>query len=145
MTRCGCGFLGRAALLAPVIGVAWGAHAQTGGVFDLSWHTIDGGGVTFASGGVFTLSGTLGQFDAAEPLSGGVFTLYPGFWPGAGPTPCSGVDFDVPYGVLDFSDVFFFLIAFGAMNPAADLAVPFGVFDFSDVFAFLVAFGAGCP
>ncbi|MEZ6244201.1 MAG: hypothetical protein R3B57_14295 [Phycisphaerales bacterium] len=27
----------------------------------------------------------------------------------------------------------------------ADLAEPYGVLDFSDVFAFLVAFGAGCP
>ncbi|MEZ6242212.1 MAG: GC-type dockerin domain-anchored protein [Phycisphaerales bacterium] len=121
------------------------AVAQTGGVFDLSWHTIDGGGVTFASGGVFTLGGTIGQFDASEPLTGGQFTLYPGFWPGAVQGPCNVADYDVPFGVLDFSDVFFFLVAFGNMEAAADLAVPFGTFDFSDVFAFLVAFGEGCP
>ncbi|MEZ6241597.1 MAG: GC-type dockerin domain-anchored protein [Phycisphaerales bacterium] len=54
-------------------------------------------------------------------------------------------DMAEPYGTLDFSDVFAFLVAFGSMEPAADLAEPVGVFDFSDVFAFLTAFGAGCP
>ena len=61
------------------------------------------------------------------------------------PFPCSAVDYAFPAGVLDFSDVFAFLVAFGGLSPLADLAPPFGVFDFSDVFAFLVAFGDGCP
>lgn len=134
-----------AALAAPVALGGSTASAQVGGPFDLSWHSIDGGGVTFASGGAFTLGGTLGQFDASEPLTGGPFTLTPGFWPGATPMPCNRVDYDIPFGVLDFSDVFFFLVAFGNMQPEADLDIPFGVWDFSDVFAFLVEFGAGCP
>ncbi len=54
------------------------------------------------------------------------------------------VDYAEPFGALDFSDVFAFLVAFGAQEAPADLADPEGVFDFSDVFAFLVAFGAGC-
>jgi hypothetical protein len=54
-------------------------------------------------------------------------------------------DLAEPLGVLDFSDVSAFLVAFGAMDPAADLALPLGVFDFSDVTTFLAAFGAGCP
>jgi len=54
-------------------------------------------------------------------------------------------DLASPFGTLDFSDVFAFLVAFGNGNPAVDFAAPFGVFDFSDVFAFLVAFGNGCP
>ncbi len=57
--------------------------------------------------------------------------------------PCPA-DLAEPFGVLDFSDVFAFLVAFGAMDPAADLAEPFGGFDFSDVFAFLTSFGGGC-
>ncbi len=59
--------------------------------------------------------------------------------------PCNPADLAQPFGVLDFDDVLAFLVAFGAMDPAADLAAPMGVFDFDDVLAFLVAFGAGCP
>ncbi|MEZ6241423.1 MAG: GC-type dockerin domain-anchored protein [Phycisphaerales bacterium] len=58
--------------------------------------------------------------------------------------PCNVADMGYPAGVLDFSDVFAFLVAFGNQYSTADLATPFGVFDFSDVFAFLVAFGGGC-
>ncbi len=54
-------------------------------------------------------------------------------------------DMAEPYGILDFSDVFAFLVAFGNEEPAADLAPTFGVWDFSDVFEFLVSFGNGCP
>ena len=54
------------------------AFAQSGGGFDLSWSTIDGGGGA-SSGGVFALSGTIGQLDAGS-LSGGPFTLGGGFW-----------------------------------------------------------------
>jgi hypothetical protein len=56
------------------------ARAQSGGPFDLSWSTIDGGGGTSAAG-QFTLSGTIGQSDAnAVTLTGGKFTLTGGFW-----------------------------------------------------------------
>lgn len=56
------------------------ARAQTGGVFDLTWWTVDGGGATWCSGGTFTLGGTAGQPDAG-PYSGGAFTLeQSGFW-----------------------------------------------------------------
>ncbi len=58
---------------------------------------------------------------------------------------CGIADLDVPFGVLDFSDVIAFLNAFDAMDPVADLDVPIGQFDFSDVIAFLIAFSAGCP
>lgn len=55
-------------------------RAQT---FDLSWHTVDGGGAMSATGGSFELSGTIGQADAGGPLTGGAFSLTGGFWPGA--------------------------------------------------------------
>ncbi|MEZ6243314.1 MAG: GC-type dockerin domain-anchored protein [Phycisphaerales bacterium] len=61
-----------------------------------------------------------------------------------GPASCPA-DLAEPFGTLDFSDVFAFLVAFGAMDAPADLAEPYGAFDFSDVFAFLIAFGDGCP
>ena len=60
------------------------AHAQSGGAFDLSWFTFDGGGGP-SSGGNFTLNGTLGQPDAGT-MSGGNFSLAGGFW-GANQTP----------------------------------------------------------
>ncbi len=54
------------------------ANAQTGGGYDLTWSTIDGGG-GISSGGGYSLSGTIGQPDAGS-LNGGNFTLAGGFW-----------------------------------------------------------------
>ncbi len=67
--------------LAVLLTLAIGAsivYAQAGG-YDLTWNTVDGGGVTLASGGGYTLSGTAGQPDAAL-WSGGGYTLSGGFW-----------------------------------------------------------------
>ena len=55
--------------------------AQSGGGYDLSWSSVDGGGYTFSSGGAYTLGGTVGQPDAGL-LSGGNYTLGGGFWGG---------------------------------------------------------------
>jgi len=55
------------------------AVALADGPFDLSWYTIDGGGITLSTGGPFTLGGTIGQPDAGT-MSGGSFTLDGGFW-----------------------------------------------------------------
>jgi hypothetical protein len=57
------------------------AEAQTGGPYDLTWSTIDGGGHMFSTGGVYALGGTIGQADAGA-LSGGVYALRGGFWGG---------------------------------------------------------------
>ena len=57
------------------------ALAQSGGGYDLSWNTVDGGGYTFSAGGDYTLGGTIGQPDAGE-LSGGGYVLGGGFWGG---------------------------------------------------------------
>jgi len=54
--------------------------AQTGGEFDLSWSTVDGGGGT-AEGGAFVVQGTVGQADAGA-MSGGAYELQGGFWNG---------------------------------------------------------------
>ncbi len=54
------------------------AIAQSGGGYDLTWNTIDGGGATSA-GGAYSLSGTVGQPDAGV-MSGGAYTLSGGFW-----------------------------------------------------------------
>ncbi|HEX3798859.1 MAG TPA: hypothetical protein VH413_09170 [Verrucomicrobiae bacterium] len=51
------------------------AFAQT---YDISWHTIAGGGGT-SSGGSYSVTGTIGQ-PAAGNLSGGSYSLTGGFW-----------------------------------------------------------------
>jgi hypothetical protein len=59
------------------------ALAQSGGGYDLTWNTVDGGGYTFSTGGNYSLGGTVGQADAGV-LTGGSYTLVGGFWMGAG-------------------------------------------------------------
>ncbi len=56
--------------------------AQTGGDFDLSWFTVDGGGGT-VNGGGYKLSGFIGQPDTGS-LSGGGYTLRGGFFQDGG-------------------------------------------------------------
>ena len=74
----------RPALLAAllVLALTGVAYAQAGG-YDLSWHTVDGGGGPL-SNGPYALNGTIGQPDAGA-LSGGGYTLLGGFWGGGAP------------------------------------------------------------
>ena len=60
------------------------ASAQTGGGYDLTWNSIDGGGATFSTGGGYSLGGTIGQADAGA-ASGGAYSLSGGFWAGIPP------------------------------------------------------------
>jgi hypothetical protein len=100
------------------------ARAQSGGIFDLSWNTIDGGGGT-SSGGAFVLSGTIGQPDAGPTMtgtsSGGVvFSLSGGFWPGvpSGTPACSPADIAQtdgspgPDGCVNNGDFLLFISSF---------------------------------
>lgn len=56
--------------------------------FDLSWYTVDGGGVMFSTGVDFELSGTIGQPDAGV-MAGGDFELTGGFWFGIALGDCN--------------------------------------------------------
>lgn len=57
------------------------AIAQSGGGYDLTWHSIDGGGATFSTGGTYSLGGTIGQADAnTTAMTGGSYNLQGGFW-----------------------------------------------------------------
>jgi hypothetical protein len=69
-------------LLALTLLIVVPINAQTGGGYDLTWSSIDGGGGTSSSGG-YNLSGTAGQLDAGRS-SGGGYTLVSGFWAAAG-------------------------------------------------------------
>lgn len=71
------------AVLVCALAIGSTVWAQTGGTFDLTWNTIDGGGATFSSGGNYSLGGTIGQADAGA-MSGGTFSLNGGFWAGTG-------------------------------------------------------------
>ncbi len=55
-----------------------------GQTYEVTWYTVDGGGVMNASGGVYEVSGTIGQPDAGE-LSGATYAVKGGFWV---PLPC---------------------------------------------------------
>jgi hypothetical protein len=61
-----------------MLAVATAAGAQTGGGYDLTWSTVDGGGGS-STGGAYTVEGTLGQADAGSQ-GGGDYTLAGGFW-----------------------------------------------------------------
>ena len=77
--------------------------------FDISWHTIDGGGEMFTSGGDLELSGAIGQPDAGA-MTGGDFELVGGFWAigGGSSPPCDPCDMNCD-GTVDASDIEFFI------------------------------------
>ena len=71
--------LALATVLAPLASTP--AMSQSGGDYDLSWSSIDGGGTIRAAGGSYNLGGTIGQPDAGL-VSGGVYSVGGGFWRG---------------------------------------------------------------
>jgi len=84
------------ALFAIVV-FCWAVGSAPGETFDLSWHSIDGGGVmrsagviirsTSSEGSELELSGTIGQPDAGQ-LTSGDLVLTGGFWFGLSATDC---------------------------------------------------------
>ena len=59
--------------------VAAGVLAQSGGSFELSWSSVDGGGAS-STGDPYQLDGAGGQPDSGEELSGAPFSLTGGFY-----------------------------------------------------------------
>jgi hypothetical protein len=68
-----------AAALALLLISAALVYAQVGGGYDLSWSTVDGGGLTTSTGGIYGVAGTMGQPDAATS-TGGIYVITGGFW-----------------------------------------------------------------
>lgn len=56
--------------------VGWTVLAQTGGGYNLTWSTLEGG--TVSSGGAYTLRGVIAQPDSGK-LTGDVYNLHGGF------------------------------------------------------------------
>ncbi len=69
-------------VIAILIGTTVSVHAQSGGGYELTWWTIDGGGTANNGGGGYSLAGTIGQPDAGASSASG-YTLTGGFWGGA--------------------------------------------------------------
>jgi len=63
-----------------LLGLVGLAVAQSGGGYDLTWSTVDGGGHTWSTGGGYSLGGAIGQADAQVPASGSGYSLQGGFW-----------------------------------------------------------------
>ena len=109
--------MNRLILAAPpclLLALCHGARAQSGGIYDLSWNTCDGGGGA-SSGGIYILSGTIGQPDAGPAQAGGIYNCSGGFWPGSGAPVCySNCDGSTSPPVLNVNDFICFLNRFAA-------------------------------
>jgi len=106
-----------------LVGAAAGAQKALGPAYDLSWHTIDGGGGT-STGGTYSLSGTIGQHDASTSLmTGGTFELAGGFWAGGGEPfpPCLGdIEPDGGDQDVDIDDYTEVVLNWGGPGPQGD-------------------------
>ncbi len=131
------------------------ALGQTGGQYELSWSTIDGGGGTSA-GGSYTLAGTIGQPNAGS-ASGGIYGLLGGFWPGVSgiTTPIigdfCGVGSVEPDGYVDYWDLLYFAQRWHTdpddtnWDPRCDLAQADDYVDYWDLLVFAQQWHKGEP
>ncbi len=93
------------------------AAAAAQGQYDVSWHTVDGGGAMWSAGGAYQVGGTIGQADAgsnSNGMSGGAYTVVGGFWVASQATEqCGGTllgDSNCD-GVIDNGDIDCFVAA----------------------------------
>lgn len=146
--------------------------AQSGGDYDLTWHSVDGGGRMFSVGGFYEIGGTIGQCDARNEsltgsMMGGDYSATGGFWQTGlcGACQLFGDVVDVksnpvPDCLIDVSDLLCVLDDFvdpGLCAGDADLVAsdfsctPDGLVDVSDLLVVLDAFagvyacGHPCP
>ena len=117
-------------LLSWVVLTALFASTQASGDYEISWHTIDGGGGR-SSGGQYVLTGTIGQPDA-DWSKAGDYEVLGGFWPGG---PLCFVDFA---DFARFADYWLVGDLTGDLNNDADI-------DFGDVQWFADFWLDWCP
>jgi hypothetical protein len=131
-------------LLALVALATMGAHSfplAGGPTFDLSWHTVDGGGGT-SYGGALELSGTIGQPDTGAVMTGEDFELTGGFWAApesVGPTCPEDLNGD------DVVNVFDLLELLSAWGTCAGCPEDFNGDDVVNVFDLLALLSAWGP
>jgi hypothetical protein len=115
--------------------------------YEITWYTLDGGGVTLANGGAYRLGGTAGQPDAGR-MTGGAYALSGGFWSGAAYACWADCDTSTGMGVLDIFDFLCFQNRFAAGDPYAcdcDTGTGQGVCDIFDFLCYQNIFANGCP
>ena len=142
--------LNKPAILLMILLVPTKAMAQSGDGYDLTWHTIDGGGFMWSQGDGYELGGTIGQPDVGMSTAEG-YTLTGGFWAGivehGEAPPCSEYDLNQD-GFIDLDDIN--LVLYNSIfvnelyNPLYDL-IPDGIVDIADIFEVAVHFGEICP
>ena len=103
----------RRVMLAALAIAAAGARAQTGGVYDLTWSSVDGGGAMSSTGGVYSIAGTIGQADAGDG-SAGAFGCAGGFWHADAAACWANCDNSTTAPVLNVLDFSCFLNRFAA-------------------------------
>ena len=135
----------RTALIACLASIAIAAIANAQS-FDVSWHSIDGGGA-LGQGGNYQLTSTIGQPDAGVALMGGPYSIRGGFLaflPGT-PLPCPGdVNDDGAVNLTDLSTLLAnFGVASGATQTQGDLDADTDV-DLTDLATLLANFGTTC-
>jgi hypothetical protein len=64
--------------------IAAPTFAQSGGGYDVTWYTVDGGGITYCTSTDYKVGGTVGQPDAGS-VSGEAYVVRGGFWQPLGP------------------------------------------------------------
>lgn len=110
------------------------------GVYDVDWHTLDGGG-DMSTGGGFELEGTVGQPDVGTEMTGDGFSIVGGYWPLGALRGCAAdINGD---GSLDFFDYLDFVAAFSSDDAIADLNGDTEI-DFFDYLDYVAAFSEGC-
>jgi hypothetical protein len=131
-----------------LLGAASGAVAQTGGPYNLTWSSIDCGGMTAGSaGGGLVVAGTVGQPDAGIE-SAGPFVLHGGFWSVLSPDPCyANCDSSTIPPLLNVNDFVCFQTRFASGDPWAncDGSTTPPVLNVNDFVCFQTKFAAGCP
>jgi hypothetical protein len=116
------------------------ALAPSGGFYDLSWHTIDGGGGT-STDGTYEISGTTGQPDPSV-LAGGGYELTGGFWSAFDVLPCPTDITDD--GVSNINDLLAMLAAWGPCASCPSDVNGDGTVNINDLLLLLGNWG-GCP
>ncbi|MEK6674799.1 MAG: hypothetical protein AABZ47_03995 [Planctomycetota bacterium] len=134
-----------------ILSVSQPLSAQTGGGYDLTWSTIDGGGETFSTGSGYELGGTIGQADAGGMANGG-YSLTGGFWAAASACTCQLYADLIQSCLVDLDDLLCLLSGFAdlPMCPQGDIAPcggSGGPIDVDDLISLLEAFAENyiCP